>query len=102
MTKEHVANNNIIDSIIPQPCSRELVRIAIPVLIRWANEADNLSKARSMIDYAKKESQVDRIELIRVKDNRIMRLNFRDANIVDDMRHINTDEELNNLFSKWN
>lgn len=66
------------------------------------NEADNLSKARSMVDYAKRESQVDRIELIRVKDNRIMRLNFRDANIVDDMRHINSNEELTNLFSRYN
>ena len=36
MTKEHTAKNNIIDSIIPQPRSREIVRQMIPILIRWA------------------------------------------------------------------
>lgn len=36
MIKEHNAKNNIIDTVIPQPRSRELVRIAIPVLVRWA------------------------------------------------------------------
>ena len=36
MTKEHTAKNNIIDSIIPQPRSIEIVRQMIPILIRWA------------------------------------------------------------------
>jgi len=36
MTKEHLTKNNIIDSIIPQPRSREIVRQMIPILIRWA------------------------------------------------------------------
>lgn len=31
-----MATHNIIDSVIPQNRSRELVRIAIPILVRWA------------------------------------------------------------------
>ena len=67
-----------------------------------ANEADNYSKAMAMVDYASKESHVDRIELIRVKDDRVLRLNFRDANIVDDMKHVSSNDQLTDLFSRYN
>lgn len=67
-----------------------------------ANEADNYSKAMAMVDYASKESHVDRIELIRVKDDKVLRLNFRDANIIDDMKHVSSNDQLTDLFSKWN
>ena len=67
------------------------------------NEADNLSKAEAMISYAQTEFQVDSIELIRVtNDKKIMRLNFRDVNIIEDMKYVHSIDQLNSLFLKYN
>ena len=49
------------------------------------------------------EFQVDSIELIRVtNDKKIMRLNFRDVNIIEDMKYVHSIDQLNSLFLKYN
>lgn len=68
-----------------------------------ANEADNYSKAEAMVNYAKKESQVDDIELIRIeRDDKIVRLDFNDEDVIEEMAHVNDNAQLTALFKKMN
>lgn len=68
-----------------------------------ANEADNYSKAEAMVNYAKKESQIDDIELIRIEgDDKIVRLNFNDEDVIEEMTHVNDNAQLTTLFKKVN
>ena len=64
---------------------------------------DNLSKARALIEYGRKEARVKRLELIRVtEDNRIWRLDFKNSNVVEDMKQVDSFLKLNNLFKEYN
>lgn len=68
-----------------------------------ANESDNYSKAEAMVQYANNESQIDDIELIRIiDDDKIIRLNFNDENVIEEMEHVNDNAQLTALFEKMN
>ena len=64
---------------------------------------DNLSKARALIEYGRKENRVKRLELIRVTDdNSIWRLDFKNSNVIEDMKMVDSSLKLNNLFKEYN
>lgn len=67
---------------------------------------DNIQKARGMADYSKHCSVIERNELIRVVEKNgsrnLLRLDLTDGMIVNELNRINTDDELTNLFTKFN
>lgn len=65
---------------------------------------DNLSKALAMIEYGKKEKmKVKRLELIRVVDKKyIWRLDFKNSNVIEDMKAVDSNLKLSNLFKEYN
>ena len=64
---------------------------------------DNLSKARALIEYGRKENRVKRLEQIRVTDdNSIWRLDFKNSNVIEDMKMVDSSLKLNNLFKEYN
>lgn len=64
---------------------------------------DNLSKALAMIEYGRKEKRVKRLELIRVtEDKHIWRLDFKNSNVIEDMKAVDSNLKLTNLFKEYN
>lgn len=67
---------------------------------------DNLQKARGMADYSMRCSTIERNELIRVVEKNgskeLLRLDLTDGMIASELNSINTDDELTNLFVKFN
>ena len=64
---------------------------------------DNLSKALAMIEYGKKEKRVKRLELIRIIDEKyIWRLDFKNSNVIEDMKTVDSNQKLTNLFKEYN
>ena len=64
---------------------------------------DNLSKALAMIEYGKKEKKVKRLELIRIVDEKhIWRLDFKNSNVIEDMKAVDSNLKLTNLFKEYN
>lgn len=67
---------------------------------------DNLQKALGMADYSKRCSTVERNELIRVVEKngnqKLLRLDLTDGLVANELNCINTDDELTNLFAKFN
>lgn len=67
---------------------------------------DNLPKAKGLAEYARKEGQFGRIQLIRVVDGlggtkHIRRLDLMDSLVRDKVIHCTTDDELNNIFQQY-
>ncbi|MCQ2254646.1 MAG: DEAD/DEAH box helicase family protein [Bacteroidaceae bacterium] len=67
---------------------------------------DNLQKARGMADYSKRCSTIERNELIRVVEKNgikeLLWLDLTDGLVANELNSINTDDELTNLFAKFN
>ena len=64
---------------------------------------DNYSKAVALLEYGRKEKRVKRLELIRVnKDGKIWRLDFKKSNIIEDMKDVDSNLKLTNLFKVYN
>ena len=67
---------------------------------------DNLQKARGMADYSKRCSVVKWNELIRLVEKNgnkeLLRLDLTDGLVANELNSINTDDELTNLFAKFN
>ncbi len=64
---------------------------------------DNLSKAIALLEYGRKESRVKRLELIRINnDGKIWRLDFKKSNIIEDMKVVDSNLKLTNLFKEYN
>lgn len=60
-------------------------------------------KALALIEYGRKEKRVKRLELIRVIDNKqIWRLDFKNSNVIEDMKAVDSDLKLANLFKEYN
>ena len=63
---------------------------------------DNYYKAKGMVEYAKANPKLSRLELIRVVDNNIWRLNFKDSQVRHLMDSVTDNEDLDRLFKKLN
>lgn len=50
----------------------------------------------------KEEKGIARAEIIRKEDNRFIRLNVSDSMIQHDVMSMHSDDDLNNLFRKYN
>ena len=68
----------------------------------WETTKDNYYKAKGMVEYAKANPNLSRLELIRVVDNKIWRLNFKDAQVRHQMDNVTDNEDLDRLFKKLN
>ena len=55
-----------------------------------------------MLEYSKQNEQVSRIELIRMVDDNLWRLDFKDAVIRNKMKDVKDNEMLDVLFHKMN
>ena len=68
------------------------------------NEDDNYSKAESMVNYVEqaKNPNIGRVELIRIENDRILRLDFATSVVKEEMKHVHNNDDLKNLFSKLN
>ena len=68
----------------------------------WEIKKDNYYKAKGMLEYSKQNEQVSRIELIRMVDDNLWRLDFKDAVIRNKMKDVKDNEMLDVLFHKMN
>jgi len=63
---------------------------------------DNYAKTIGLYEYLKEEKGIARAEIIRKEDNRFLRLNVGDSMIQHDVMSMHSDDDLNNLFRKYN
>lgn len=63
---------------------------------------DNYAKTIGLYEYLKEEKGIARAEIIRMEDNRFLRLNVGDSMIQHDVMSMHSDDDLNNLFRKYN
>jgi len=68
------------------------------------NEDDNYSKAEAMVDYVEQvgNASIGRVELIRIENERILRLDFATSVARGEMKRVHNNDDLKNLFWKMN
>ena len=68
------------------------------------NEDDNYSKAEALVDYVEQagNSNIGRVELIRIENERILRLDFATSVVRGEMKRVHDNDDLKNLFWKIN
>lgn len=68
------------------------------------NEDDNYSKAEALVDYVEqaRNSNIGRVELIRIENERILRLDFATSVVRGEMKRVHDNDDLKNLFWKIN
>ena len=69
-----------------------------------AGEDDNLSKAEAMVDYVQQTGGqgLGRVEMIRIENERILRLDFATSVVREEMKRVHSNDDLTNLFRKMN
>ena len=72
----------------------------------YTGYADTIPKLKGMALYSERCSTISENEMIRVVDTatgqKLQSLNVATSQVRDDVKHINGDDELNNLFTKYN
>ena len=68
------------------------------------NEDDNYSKAEAMVDYVEQvgNPNIGRVELIRIENERILRLDFATSVVKEEMKRVHNNDDLKNLFVRIN
>ena len=66
------------------------------------NEDDNYSKAEAMVNYVEQAGNpnIGRVELIRIENERILRLDFATSVVREEMKRVHNNDDLKNLFAK--
>ncbi len=86
--------------------SDPMVEYVIDVLEPHGNQyADNLPKAKALAEYAKAEDRLGRIQLIHkttdASGTKFVRLDLTDIAVRDKVLRVNSDDELNNIFTNY-
>lgn len=87
--------------LVTKECDEYILNILEP---HRSNENDNYSKAEAMMDYVQEvgNPNIGRVELIRIVNDRILRLDFSSSVVRDGMKNVHNNDELNTLFNKLN